>query len=77
MNRKLYSGVSRMNQLIISSVLSQFNNMIQTTDSQNFALTGNVKAEDSLRKYYENDKWGIETANSLMSDPIISKRFKN
>ena len=40
-------------------------------------MIANVKADDSMRNYYENDRWGIETANKLMSEPRIRDRFKN
>lgn len=39
--------------------------MIDTTDSKEFALTGILKAESSMRNYYNDMKWGENVANIL------------
>jgi hypothetical protein len=81
MNREFYygysadGGISAMNYQIIGSILAQINNQIQNTDSQEFALTANVKADDSMRNYFDNDRWGILAANSLMTNPKVNDRF--
>lgn len=83
MNREFYygystdGGVSAMNYQIIGSIMAQVNNQIQNADSSEFALTGNVKADDSMRNYFDNDRWGINAANSLMQDPVIRDRLEN
>jgi hypothetical protein len=68
-------GIDAMNYQILGSIFGQINNQIQNTNSQEFAFTGNVKAEDSMRDYYLNDRWGINVANSLMANPVVNYRL--
>lgn len=51
--------------------------MIDTTDSKEFALTAVLKAEDSMRNYYNDIYWGENVANILFDNQDIRLRFEN
>jgi len=40
-------------------------------------MTGNLKAYDSMRNYYDNNSWGFDVANRLMKNQNIRRRLEN
>ena len=84
LHRELYlydipedGGINVQEFLFAQTFLNSIHYMIDTTDSKEFALTAILKAESSMRNYYDDMNWGENVANMLFSNQDIRLRFEN